>query len=532
MDTETQPQDHDFGAPQWVDMGGYGQSQHHSPLNDYNSFAYGSSPVMPVEPSYSMSIPQPYTSQQLLPLSTPSQWPSMLTTQSNFPPVPLPPMPMSSLPSLHPIHTAPISSSAPTPRRTLTDNDRRRMCLYHEENPHVKQTDIGAMFGVERSTVSKVLRQKEKYLYPDDGSRSPIKKSKGKFPDIERALSNWVRNHQRQGGQLSDAMIKEKALFFASTVGGPENHQKILSSSWLEKFKQKNYLLSTQSRKGSVDTVNELEIPKNGLSNTSLSSQNPNGLSPLSQSGTTTPSPLSPKQRQSSLKQESFDGALSEYASEFRKQSHSQSANSVDRTTTLATTITSPNSIVFSENPFSPENQSRVPPDLGSNSSRPRSQTFPIAGTEPSSVANGSSDHVSPKNVFQPSTSPGVDDEEHGNTRPSSSESSSIKRNRSNPEIKTSSMQPPSLPKSSTVSPISSPGSPTHDEARRALELVVNYFNNQPAGLGAQEYLTIGKLMEKLELAQNQAVGQRGLPRIDEHSDGPRVSKKRSIHTL
>lgn len=93
-------------------------------------------------------------------------------------------------------------------------------------------------------------------------------------------------------------------------------------------------------------------------------------------------------------------------------------------------------------------------------------------------------------------------------------------------------MQPPPLPNSATVSPISSPGSPTHDEARRALELVVNYFNNQPTGLGAQDYLTIGKLMEKLELAQNQAAGLRGLHRIDEHADGHRVSKKRSIHTL
>jgi hypothetical protein len=108
-----------------------------------------------------------------------------------------------------------------------------------------------------------------------------------------------------------------------------------------------------------------------------------------------------------------------------------------------------------------------------------------------------------------------------------------IKRNRSNPEIKTTSMQPPPLPKSNTVSPVSTPGSPTQDEARRALELVMSYFQNQPTGLGPQEYISIGKLMEKLELAQNQASGlPGGLHRIDEHADSPRVSKKRSIHTL
>lgn len=30
-----------------------------------------------------------------------------------------------------------------TPRRTLTDEDRRRMCVYHEEHKTAKQTDIG-----------------------------------------------------------------------------------------------------------------------------------------------------------------------------------------------------------------------------------------------------------------------------------------------------------------------------------------------------------------------------------------------------
>ena len=143
MDTETpQAQDHDFGNSQWVEMGGYNPSQHHSPISDFHGFTYGASPIMPMEPAYSMSIPQPYTSQQLLPLTMPSQWPSMLTTQASFPSVPLPPVPMSSMATLHPIHTAQIPTP-PTPRRTLTDADRRRMCMYHEENPHVKQTEIG-----------------------------------------------------------------------------------------------------------------------------------------------------------------------------------------------------------------------------------------------------------------------------------------------------------------------------------------------------------------------------------------------------
>ena len=49
----------------------------------------------------------------------------------------------------------------------------------------------------ERSTVTKVLRQKDKFLTQDDGSRSPIKRAKGRSPDIERALAVWAKNQVR-----------------------------------------------------------------------------------------------------------------------------------------------------------------------------------------------------------------------------------------------------------------------------------------------------------------------------------------------
>ena len=81
--------------------------------------------------------------------------------------------------------------------------------------------------------MSKVLRQKEKYVYQDDGSQSLIKRSKGKFPDIERALANWARNRQKTGLPLTDNIIREKAKFFATTVGNNDSHLKANSSSWL-----------------------------------------------------------------------------------------------------------------------------------------------------------------------------------------------------------------------------------------------------------------------------------------------------------
>ena len=46
-----------------------------------------------------------------------------------------------------------------------------------------------------------------------------------------------------------------------------------------------------------------------------------------------------------------------------------------------------------------------------------------------------------------------------------------------------------------------SPSSPSQDEARRALELVIDYCQNELSGmLEPQDYVTIGRLMEKLNL--------------------------------
>jgi hypothetical protein len=135
-------QENGFASSQWMEIAGYPAPQHHSPTNEFNAFGFvHSPPVIPVEANYNrMNPPAHTTHQQLQPLIMP-QWPSMLTSQSTFNPpiVPTAPSstPMSATASSHSTH------STSSPRRTLTDADRRRMCIYHEEHPTVKQTEIG-----------------------------------------------------------------------------------------------------------------------------------------------------------------------------------------------------------------------------------------------------------------------------------------------------------------------------------------------------------------------------------------------------
>ncbi|KAL8687750.1 MAG: hypothetical protein Q9218_006165, partial [Villophora microphyllina] len=324
----------DFDSGQWVHVAD-DHSPHHSPLNEFNGFYMPSSSQPAFDPYYSRpTVTSQASNPPLYPLIVP-QWPSQLTNPSISPPSSTP-QSSSSAPILAPRPIAPSNTSveaisatpaappvpAPIPvpqsgRRTLTDQDRRRMCQYHEENPTVKQTEIGAIFGVERSTVSKVLRHKEKYLHPEDGNRSPIKRSKGKFPDIERAVSNWAKNHQRQGLPLSNELIRDKARVFANTVGSSDCVTKVNSPVWLEHFKQKNGLLGARPLEPSEAEDSDMAQAVDPGSG----SQTPHGVSPISPA----------EQHPSSPDQEN---ALQDVGSRFRdfhstfRRTHSESNNS------------------------------------------------------------------------------------------------------------------------------------------------------------------------------------------------------------
>ncbi|KAF2156983.1 hypothetical protein K461DRAFT_8642 [Myriangium duriaei CBS 260.36] len=49
-------------------------------------------------------------------------------------------------------------------RRTLTQKERIEICRFKERYPDAKQIEIGEKFGVDRSTISKVLSKKDDYL--------------------------------------------------------------------------------------------------------------------------------------------------------------------------------------------------------------------------------------------------------------------------------------------------------------------------------------------------------------------------------
>jgi hypothetical protein len=142
-----------------------------------------------------------------------------------------------------------------------------------------------------------------------------------------------------------------------------------------------------------------------------------------------------------------------------------------------------------------PSQQARLPPP-GNNFQRPRSQTFPMLGIDPSFISSQSNEPLTPKyNLPVTAPSSALESPIHEMPPPFGMDSAI-----SSPPLHHSSsngsMAPPSsgTPITGLQSPpgSSAPSSPTQDDARRALDTLLNFFNQAPNGLVDQnEYMTV-----------------------------------------
>jgi len=70
---------------------------------------------------------------------------------------------------------------------------KREICAFHKDNMLRNQTEIeahfNAMYGlnIDRTTISKIINKKDKWLYVEGGSKTVFKHRRVKFPLLEEA---------------------------------------------------------------------------------------------------------------------------------------------------------------------------------------------------------------------------------------------------------------------------------------------------------------------------------------------------------
>jgi len=345
------------------------------------------------------------------------------------------------------------------------------------------------------STLSKILRLKNKILSGENGDQSPVKRTKGKVPDIERTLSNWAKNQLRLGLPLDDNLIRDKASFFAHAVGSSECPVKVNSGAWLEESNQNNYpdRIRAKARKTSYEADDFDAVIGIPISELKSGSRTPNGISSNS------PDALHRSRFPKPEKVEPTDGYV-----DYR---HTQSKS--------ATSLAS----CYSEMTVS---TSCLPP-LASTTSRPRRQTFPAIGagafvTDPPVSEPPPMEYSHPSMAIPTLESPLEETEDSPLGLDSAVNHFTQQSHQTTPILSPNPflMGPPPHPAPSSHS---SRNPPSQNEARHAIETLVAFLAIQPSNaVDPHEYILMGKLMEKLKL--------QGSPLLSG------IRRKRSIHSL
>jgi hypothetical protein len=125
-------------------------------------------------------------------------------------------------------------------RVPITALTKQEICIKKRDNGKLRDEDLAREYGLDRSTITKILKQRERWLSIDPHSNNARQKTQKspKFPQIESALSEWLTVTVSNGEVVSDAQLQQKALEYAQMFGNRNEFQ--ASNGWISKFKTRH----------------------------------------------------------------------------------------------------------------------------------------------------------------------------------------------------------------------------------------------------------------------------------------------------
>lgn len=126
----------------------------------------------------------------------------------------------------------------------LSNEEKLRVCAFSQENPTMSQKELSAWaqrtFGLDKApcqaTISNILK-KRALLQSMNAAELMCKRRRVlKYPEIDRALGNWVLYCLHKGLRVSGELIKKQAAVFAELLHPPDTVDMSFSNGWLEGF--------------------------------------------------------------------------------------------------------------------------------------------------------------------------------------------------------------------------------------------------------------------------------------------------------
>ena len=152
-------------------------------------------------------------------------------------------------------------------RKPLTLEDKINIIRRKESEFKLSDNDLAKEYDVDRSTISNILRNKDKlsqaYI---NATPSAIKKTRiqtGKFPALEEALYKWFLGIRSQNIPVSQEMLRTKVLYFYNEARnkGVQFYNFEASQGWLENF-QERYNISSKRIHGESESADLEQVDK------------------------------------------------------------------------------------------------------------------------------------------------------------------------------------------------------------------------------------------------------------------------------
>jgi len=101
---------------------------------------------------------------------------------------------------------------------TLTAIRKKELCEYKNANLHKSNKEIAGLFGISKSTVGDILRNKDKWLAVTESDANRKCDHGGEWPQLEEALVIWVNLANEANHTITGAILSEKATQFAQKL--------------------------------------------------------------------------------------------------------------------------------------------------------------------------------------------------------------------------------------------------------------------------------------------------------------------------
>ncbi|PKB91980.1 hypothetical protein RhiirA5_387930, partial [Rhizophagus irregularis] len=145
-------------------------------------------------------------------------------------------------------------------RASLTIAQKHEICFKKINEPYIKNKELAELYNVSEGCISDTLKKSQKWLEIDPQAPEAQGKRQNKlnFPEIEEALTLWVLKALENGVDISDQVLHEKAIAFASLYK-VENFKG--SNGWIGGFKKRHnlscYLKQGEAASAPLDKLDE-----------------------------------------------------------------------------------------------------------------------------------------------------------------------------------------------------------------------------------------------------------------------------------